>query len=1178
MANSSLSVSLGNYPPSMRGAVSLCSSFYRPAVMALALVGGSFMSEPVSIASIGRKGSKRALGRASGLFIPVVLLLMASMVGRASAATPAAPAWALQSLASPSSFPAGKNTLECEHEDGFARGCDHYTLVATNVGSRGTEGPITVVDTLPPGVTVIGKPRTESGSELMRWECTTEALAGHQVVRCISEFFGGAEGVPTLSAAAELNISVNVPATASGVLSNRVEVSGGGAAPTSAEVLTPVESPPPPFGLLGFTATAVDPTGAPATLAASHPGGFFTSFSFPTALSSFFGDLPRTRPVEEVKQIVAELPPGMVGDALAATTCPLYQVTNNEEGQALCPAASRVGKLALIEVGGSNTELTLFNVPPEQGYAAEFAAYLPELQRAELLYARLVGSGANAHVQVISAPHDAVVEEVGVSLTFFGEPGVLDGGSLTPVAFFTNPSDCGASGFTNTIYVGSWQHPARMLPDGQPDLSDPNWKAGTSQSPPVTGCEALQFHPTFSLTPDTTQADAPTGDSPVDLSVPQNEDSHGLATPPAKEIVVTAPLGVTLNPGAANGLVGCSPEQIDLASSTEPGNCPPASQVGTVEVKTPVLAAPLTGAIFVGQPGCGPCTVTDDLAGNLLKVYLEVGSTATGIHLKLQGTATADPSTGQLTVTFKDLPQQPFSDAVLTFNGGSHAVFINPLSCGRAMLSTRMTPWSSPFTPDATPSSAFNVDWDGAGGACPASLPFSPSFSAGTTRNTAAAFSPFALTFTRPDRNQPVAGVQVKLPPGALAKLSTVPQCAEAQAAQGSCPAVSAIGHVSVASGTGTDPLWLAGTVYLTGPYKGSPFGLSVVVPAVAGPFNLGNVVVRSAISVDPSTAQATVTSDPFPQIIDGIQTHIQTVNVTVDRPEFTFNASSCAPMKITGTLLSTTATTASLSAPYQAADCAALPFRPVLTASTNGLTSKRNGASLSVKIGSGGIGQANIAKVALTIPRALPSRLTTIQRACPESQFDSNPAGCAAASNIATAVVHTPLLANPLSGPVYFVSHGGAAFPDTEIILQGEGVQLILDGHTDIKKGVTYSRFESVPDAPFTSFEFKAPEGPFSIFSANGNLCGLKKTITVSKKQTRRVHGHTRTVTVMVKKMVPEALALQATITAQNGAVVNEAPKVAVTGCPAAKAAKKASATKAKGARRASSNRRARR
>jgi hypothetical protein len=326
--------------------------------------------------------------------------------------------------------------------------------------------------------------------------------------------------------------------------------------------------------------------------------------------------------------------------------------------------------------------------------------------------------------------------------------------------------------------------------------------------------------------------------------------------------------------------------------------------------------------------------------------------------------------------------------------------------------------------------------------------------------------------------------------------------------------------------------------VFLTGPYRRAPFGLSIAIPAKAGPFNLGTVVVRSAITIDPVTSALTVTSDPLPQILDGVPLRVQSVNVTVDRPAFMFNPTNCTGKQVTGTLASAQGTVSQVASPFAASGCKNLPFKPKFTATTKARTSKANGASLSVKVGSTP-GQANIAKVDVQLPKALPARLTTLQKACTEAQFAANPAGCPAASVIGVAKAITPVLNVPLVGPAILVSHGGAAFPDVEFILQGQGVTVELDGKTQIKKGITYSRFESVPDAPITSFETVLPQGSHSVLAANlpvkakGSLCGSK-------------------------------LVLPTTLVGQNGAQVKQSTKLGVSGCPKVKRARgKAKAVK---------------
>ncbi|HTD08622.1 MAG TPA: hypothetical protein VK680_07000 [Solirubrobacteraceae bacterium] len=1090
--------------------------------------------------------------------VSVVIALLTTMLGTcastASAAAPA-PAWSLQSVAQPTSFsPSDNGLVRCEPQQSpafFYPGCDRYTIALTNVGTRASSGIVTVRDILPAGFTTSHAPGGEAELSGFKWECTTEELVGREIVICTTE-----RAIPPLSAAPTIQIPVNVT-PAAGTFANEVTASGGEAGtPVTAEISTAITVAPEPFAPLDFSFSELDQAGASDTQAGSHPGAFTASFFFPSA-NSFNGFLFAPLPVQEVKQIVTDLPSGVIGDALAAPTCSLSDVTDLNQEETQCPSSTRVGRLALIIGEKTYSELSIFNVTPERGFPAEFAVFLPSLERAALLYASVVGSGADAHVRVISAPQDGAVTADGVSITFFGNPAVIDDSPLTPTAFATNPSDCSAIGFTSTLYVDSWQNPAKLEPDGQPDLSDPNWKRASSTSPPVSGCAALQFHPTFSLQPTTVTPDSPSGVN-AELQIPQNEDPNGLATPPLKDASVTLPQGFVVNPSSATGLQGCTDAQIDLASP-EPGSCPEASQIGEVTVHTPLLAEPLTGPVFLGTPECDPCAAADAQSGRMIRAFIQVTSQRFGVTVKVPGNVRLDPATGRLTATFDDSPQQPFSDLEFKFKEGPRAPLATPATCGSFETSASLTAWSAPYTPTVSSPSSFVIS------GC-AGNPFSPAFTAGTVASQAGQYSPFVLSFSRADREQDFNALEAILPPGVLAKLAGVQQCGEAEIAAaradtGECPTGSQIGSVTVAAGPGSSPFYTTGKVYLTGAYNGGPFGEATVVPAVAGPFNLGNVVVRGSIRVNSNTAQGSVLSDPFPSILDGIPLQVRSVNVTLDRPDFTFNATSCEPMKVTGTLTSTRGSSAHLSSPYRAADCQGLPFKPQFTASTNGHTSKANGASLRVKISYPSAGEANIAKVDLEIPSSLPSRLTTLQKACTEVQFNANPAGCPAASDIATAIVRTPLLSSPLVGPAYLVSHGGAAFPDTELILQGEGVTLILDGHTKIIKGVTFSRFESVPDAPFSSFEFLAPEGPYSIFTAYGNLCALTKTATVSKRITRRVHGHNRKVTVKVKQSVAQPLVMPTSITAQNGAVLEQDTKVAVTGCPTTKAAKKATA-----------------
>jgi hypothetical protein len=409
-------------------------------------------------------------------------------------------------------------------------------------------------------------------------------------------------------------------------------------------------------------------------------------------------------------------------------------------------------------------------------------------------------------------------------------------------------------------------------------------------------------------------------------------------------------------------------------------------------------------------------------------------------------------------------------------------------------------------------------------------LPFEPSLATGTTNNNAGGFSPFTTTIGREDGNQNLQAVELKMPPGLSGILSDVELCGEAQADAGTCGPNSLIGETTVSVGVGNEPYTVTGgKVYLTGPYEGAPFGLSIVNPANAGPFHLGNVIVRAKIEVNPQTAALRVTSDnsgPYkiPQFIDGLPLQIKHINVTVGGDnKFTFNPTSCAHMAIEGHLYSAEGASHALSVPFQATNCASLKFTPKFAVSTSGKTSKADGATLTAKLSEPNVPagtDANIAKVKVELPKQLPSRLTTLQKACTAAQFEANPAGCPAESKIGYTTVHTPLLPVPLTGPAIFVSHGGEAFPSLTIVLHGYGVTVDLVGTTFISKaGVTSTTFKTVPDIPFNTFELTLPEGKYSAVTAIGNLCTQK-------------------------------LAMPTEFVAQNGAVIHQSTPISVEGC----------------------------
>ncbi|MFI5005342.1 MAG: hypothetical protein ACHQE6_10050, partial [Solirubrobacterales bacterium] len=624
----------------------------------------------------------------------------------------------------------------------------------------------------------------------------------------------------------------------------------------------------------------------------------------------------------------------------------------------------------------------------------------------------------------------------------------------------------------------------------------------------------------------------------VDEHVPQETSLNptGLGESYVKGLSVTLPAGVALNPAAADGLQACSMELIAL-QSPEPTGCPESAKIATAKIKTPLLANALEGAAYLATQNQNPF-------GSLVAMYINAEDPVSGIRAKAAGEVLEDPVTGQLTAHFEGdpvfqndpryagdvaaqfLPQTPFEDVELHFFGGDRAPLTTPQACGAYTTTGTFTPWSESAT--VSSSSTFNITTGPNGKPCSSPPPFQPTLTAGTTSIQAGGFTPFVMTMGRADGEQNLQAIKLKMPLGMSGTLSTVQLCGEEQANLGTCGPESLIGETIVSVGVGGDPFTVTGgKVYITGPYRGAPFGLSIVNPAKAGPFDLGKVIVRARIDVDPETAALTITTDnegPYkiPTIIQGIPLQIRHVNVNINRPNFTFNATNCNPSAITGALTSSEGASSALSRHYQATNCAVLAFKPKLEASTSGKTSRASGASLRVKLGyPAGPYDANISRVKVELPKALPSELRTLQKACVAAVFEANPANCPPASIVGHATATTPVLPVPLSGPAYFVSHGGEAFPSLIIVLQGYGVTVHLVGSTfiDQKTGITSSTFKTVPDVPVGTFELTLPEGPFSALAANGNLC-------------------------------KQNLQMPTEFVGQNGALIKTSTKIAVTEC----------------------------
>jgi hypothetical protein len=1054
--------------------------------------------------------------------VAVVLLVVAcAVLAVASSARAVSPAvgWVLDSRAIPSSFSAADNT-ECLR--GINGGyndpahCDSYQVLAREAGSVSSDGStITMTGSLPAGLTVQkivftwsgfpGEPRFNLA--LVPGICTTVPL------RC--QFSTSEFGLPPVAPDDRMEMSVYVTVQgAPGPLVYPAAVSGGGAPEVSTGVHNQIDETPSLFGFAAFSAPISGVDGLPDTQAGDHPWEYATRIDLnnQSRPGPEDADPPVFTSIHDPKDVMIDLPLGFLGSALAAPQCSVTQLSS----QASCPANTVLGFIRTEPVNTfSAVASPLYNLVPEQGVAAEFGFH-DGLKGAHILASGVASTPAGYVLRSISRDIPQVAISA-IEVTLYGNPAVRDASGNAPVALFTNPASCSAQPLVTGIHMDSWQNPGRFNPDGSPDLGDPAWVSATSQSPPVTGCDLLRFEPSLRSQPETKTADSPTG-LEVEMKIPQNETPGTLATPPLRDATVTLPAGLTVNPSAATGLGACSEAQVGLGSAAQPA-CPESSKIGTLEVTTPLVGGTLPGSIYLA-------TQNENPFHTLLAGYLVIDDPTTGTLIKVPGSLTPDPSTGQITGSFRESPQFPFSDLKLHFFGGPRGELSTPQTCGTYTTTSDLMPWSAPDSgPDATPSDSFPIDTGCVTG-------FNPAFTAGSTNPQAGTYSPFTVSFSRTDAEQNLAGLSVRLPPGLLGKIAGIPLCPDANANAGNCPEASQVGSVTVGAGVGPNPLFVGGKAYLTGPYNGGPYGLVVQVPAVAGPFNLGMVSVRQSLRIDPHTAQVTAVSDPFPTILDGIPLRVRRVDLTVDRPEFTFNPTNCNTMAITGNVTSTQGASSSISSRFQAGGCRELPFKPSFKVSTQAKTSKKQGTSLDVKVTSSQ-GQANIGKVAVSLPKQLPSRLTTIQQACTEQAFNANPASCPAGSNIGIATAHTPVLPDPVVGPAYLVSHGGAAFPDLVVILQGDGVRLELVGSIDIKHGVTSSAFDSVPDAPISSFELSLPEGPHSALAAvlpakaKGNLCGT-------------------------------SLVMPTTITGQNGAQIKQSTKITVTGCPKARKAKK--------------------
>jgi hypothetical protein len=945
-------------------------------------------------------------------------------------------------------------------------------------------------------------------------------------------------------------VQVSVPAAASGSVEDVAKLSVGGAPSAEASAVNTV-SPEPSFGFHGFGAPLLDSGANPYTQAGGHPYQYTTEFDFKTKpelrrLPSQEEDWGTfgVAPVRDPRNITADLPPGLLGNPQGVPRCPLADFFVNE-----CEISAVVGFVGYRGYGeyqsGYSAIVPLFNLQPSGAYPGELG-YLTNGGVPFFITARLrsgsdygitlgqTGTPAigltRVHVTAWGVPaaheHDAMrgkecsgAHPIDSWRSHFASSTELDerqceanaeasgsfphGGpaGVPPTPFLTMPSECSGAPLTTVGRYDSWQVPEEEARAAATDAA-------------VDGCNELKFEPTIEARPTTNLGDAPSGFD-FDLKLPQNENPEGVATPSLKEAVVTLPPGLVVNPASGAGLEGCSPAQIGLKTpvgttpahfTEEPAHCPDASKLGTVEVKTPLLHEPLgsieplpgrVGAVYLATPHQNP-------SGDLLAGYIVLEGE--GIIIKLAGQFKTDPQTGQITASFLENPQTPFEEFKFHFFEGARGALRTPAVCGSYEVHSTLTPYSAPESgPPAEPSSEFETSAGPTGGACPTSAgqePHSPVFHAGTESPQAGIYSPFSLKLVRQDGEQEIKGIETSLPEGLVGRLAGTSYCPDAalaaaaaksgaaEQASPSCPASSEVGSVDVTAGAGPTPLDVPGKAYLAGPYKGAPLSLAIITPAVAGPFDLGTVVVRTALFVDPLTARITAKSDPIPTILEGIPLDVRSITLQISRPNFTLNPTNCEPLAITGTTLSALGASTALNQRFQVGGCPALPFKPSLKISLKGSTKHAGHPALeaAVTYPQGGP-YANIASAQVSLPHSEFIDQGNLNKTCTKPVLLEGK--CPATSVYGKAKAWTPLLEAPLEGPVYLVGGFGYKLPALVAELDGQ-IRVLLVGKVDSdkEKGIR-NTFETVPDAPVSRFVLQMKGGKkYSLLENSENIC----------------------------------------------------------------------------------------
>lgn len=884
------------------------------------------------------------------------------------------------------------------------------------------------------------------------------------------------------------------------------------------------------FGLLpgeaGFkVAVAADAGGDPATLAGSHPYSLVTELNFNRAGQFSDGDL---------KDLTYDLPPGLIENPTAVPRCGTAQFATPrtspyEESQSgeSCSGLAQIGIVTVesSHAGGETRSFGLFNLAPPPGSPSRFgfSAYGEPVTIAP----RVREAGREYGLTLELENFSQLLDVSGIRLEIWGNPfssehdgergnclneadpssphGLCTVAELNPPhpaqAYLTLPSSCEAP-LDFHVSLDSWQAPATRV--------ERSWTSAGA----LTQCDKLTFNPVPRGTLSTERASSPSGyDFTLDGTSAPLLNPLARASSQAKKAVVTLPEGMTVNPSVASGLGTCSEAQFaaETIDSAPGAGCPNDSKVGELTIESPLIEGQIEGSMFFATP-------RTNRFGTLIALYMVAKAPERGILVKVAGRVDSDPATGRLTTTFDDLPQLPYSHFDVHFREGQRSPLATPSACGEYATEVETSPWLDPSLV-LHQSSPFTIAAGVGGGPCPAALaPFAPAASGGTANANASSYSPFFLHLTRSDDEQEITSYSATLPPGLLGKIAGVPFCGEAEidaakrqtgaesAVAPACPAASLIGHTYTGYGVGQTLSYAPGTLYLAGPYHGQPLSVVAIDSAKVGPFDLGTVVIRSAIRVDRQSARVAIDSagsDPIPHILEGFPLRLRDIGIAIDRPHFMVNPTDCDPFSLSSTLTGSGASfgdpaddsSATSSVPFQVSNCSALDFAPRFALQLKGSHRRGRYPALRATV-TPREGDANIGNATVTLPPKLFLAQEHLESVCTQRQFDAH--SCPANSVYGQATAVTPLMDEPLSGPVYLRSNGSQrTLPDLVAAISGRGIEIELLGKIDSYKGGLRARFDELPDAPLTRFTMALRGGDHSLIVNATDLCAHPQVAT---------------------------------------------------------------------------------